>query len=174
MNSYLRLHSIVQVNYIFNNQQETVNIDSLNSIIVLKNIISLSKNIKFKNYNLYYNNKKIDEVADKMPIKTIISIDHNPIFFVNKKSDNPTNINAKSQSQIHNTHMEDIHSNRYNYILKLENFPSKQEVLDIVKNFMEKQNAEDKLSYLINLKHNQLTISFKKHVICLKLTKFLN
>jgi len=120
---------------------------------VLKNIISLSKKIKFKEYNIYYNNKKLEEQSDNIPIKTIISKDTAPVFFVVKKNDN------KKISQ-----MEEINNHKYNFIIKLENYPSKPEVFDILYKFMDNQIPSDRNDYLINLKQQQIQICFKKQV----------
>lgn len=153
MNSYLQIHSIIKISYVFNSLQETISIDSVNSLQVLKNVISLSKKIKFKDYCLYYNNKKLDEQSDTIPIKAIISKDLAPIFFVVKKNDNQKLIQ-----------MEEVNSHKYNYVLKLESYPTKFEVLDIVNKFMDKQVPNEKTDYIINIKNQQILICFKNKV----------
>ena len=119
----------------------------------MKNVISLSKKIKFKDYCLYYNNKKLDEQSDTIPIKAIISKDLAPIFFVVKKNDNQKLIQ-----------MEEVNSHKYNYVLKLESYPTKFEVLDIVNKFMDKQVPNEKTDYIINIKNQQILICFKNKV----------
>lgn len=153
MNSYLQLHTILKASFVFNNHEDPINIDTANTIQVLKNTIGLSKKIKFKDYNLYYHNKIISDEEDTIPIKTIIKHDYTPVFFVIKKND------IVKQIQ-----MEEILSGKYNNKVVIENSPSKSDLLDFFNKFIKACETDKVKDYHINFKSKQVIISFKNKV----------
>ncbi len=76
----------IKVTYFINEQESSVSFLPSNNLSVLKNIIAMSININFDNYDIIYGKKIITRDHDNQPLVKIIGRDKVPVFFIHKKS----------------------------------------------------------------------------------------
>lgn len=75
----------LKISYFINDQESSVSFQPNNSLAVLKNIIAMSLNINFDNYDVVYSKKVITKDKDKLPLSKIVGRDKVPVFFIHKK-----------------------------------------------------------------------------------------
>jgi hypothetical protein len=143
-------NNLIKVTYYFNDVESSVTFDSNNKVSVLRSIISLSLKVNLNEYDIMYNKKRIGSLDDRL-LKEVIGNDRNPVFFI-KKGNLEKKINIEEN---------DFISKLKNRII-VENFPSSNELLELLNNFLEKRNYSKK--YDSEHKRNAIEFSFANPV----------
>jgi len=84
----------IQISFLFNDKENTVPIETNETISNVKILASKFLSINFNDYDIYYlkNQLRLAESQDNLKVKELIGNDTNPAFFIQKSASKPINI----------------------------------------------------------------------------------
>ena len=169
MNAHLKRHSLINVTYVFKEEEITIKFDEANNISLFINIIELTKKIKFRDYDLNHRKEKVEQWQYEKTMKEIIKQDSSPVFFILRKGEKldmgivMESPHVKNEQEVKKKEIN-LHANQ----VVIENFQSRMEVYMILKKYLDSINKinKPKNEYIAetNKTNDKITFTFNKAV----------
>jgi len=129
----------IKIIYTLNDEENVINFDPEETFLLFKLFISNYSKVNLEKYEVYYDDKNLNENFEKMKLREIIFNNKFPIFNfkMKPKINDSVILKPKGSKEI------------YKHVVQLENFPSRPEIFSILENFLANQNLKDGYNYCI-------------------------
>jgi hypothetical protein len=130
----------IKIIYILNYQENVISFDPEETFLLFKLFISNYSKVNLEKYEVYYDDKNLNENLEKLKLREIILNNKFPIFQFKLKPKINDSISLKPKG------IKEI----FKHTVQLENFPSRPEIFSILENFLANLNLKDGYNYSID------------------------